>query len=402
MSFFAIIFKLKYNYGLPPKLYSLPLRLKDNQLTQDTNMQDSFKCRVIKFWKSFSEEEYQIREMMDNKADGETLINFVDSILQIAFNKIYFEMGINKEGKYELILTPEGDRARLMQLHYWLQYAPEKLWEKWNFYSSKPAHGKSGAAMEMYGIKLGENDITIYPETDNNRNKINLDIFCPRLMALDESQRYSMFLIYMDQFIGELYTMEYIGYIDFVEFKPEKEGISIIELKSVIEDTIEENAWPVFSNPSEIYSGYKMEPIENEEWTLREDIFSGYSSCTPILNEFYKGENPRFDEAKENGVIFGFLFFENTKISRDNVVTFRGEIEDKISTETAPYGIASSIGGATGFHFSYLDFIIYDFKAFIPIASKILSNYHFEEIGYSDFISGTQPVLFETLHKYSD
>ena len=63
-------------------------------------MQNSFKNRVAKFWNSFSEEESQIREMMNNKVEGETLLNFVDSILQTAFHKIYFEMGINNEGKY--------------------------------------------------------------------------------------------------------------------------------------------------------------------------------------------------------------------------------------------------------------------------------------------------------------
>ncbi len=119
-------------------------------------MPNSFKSRVSKFWESFSEEEGQIREMMDNKVEGETLLNFVDSILQIAFTKIYFEMGINNEGKYELILTPEGDRVRLMQLHYWLQYAPQHLWEKWNFYSTKPPHGKPGSTITMYDIRLEE------------------------------------------------------------------------------------------------------------------------------------------------------------------------------------------------------------------------------------------------------
>ncbi len=126
-------------------------------------MDNSFRNRVSKFWRTFSEEEYQIREMMDNKAAGETLLNFVDSILQIAFDKVYFEMGINRENKYELILTPEGDRAKLMQLHYWLQYAPEHLWQKWNFYSSKPGKATSGWKMSMYGIDLSSDDLIIYP-----------------------------------------------------------------------------------------------------------------------------------------------------------------------------------------------------------------------------------------------
>lgn len=357
-------------------------------------MPNSFKSRVSKFWKSFSDEESQIREMMDNEVEEETLLNFVDSILQIAFTKIYFEMGMSNDGKYELILTPEGDRVRLMQLHYWLQYAPQHLWEKWNFYSAKPPHGKAGATIMMYDIKLEEKDIFIYPEIDKDRNKVNIEIYSPKLMGLDESKRYSMFFVYLDQFIGEVYTMEYIGYIDFVDETLDKKSILISTLKSLIDKAIESNSWPRFDNPYEVYSGYRIDPNEKEGWKLREDIFSGYSSCTPILNEYYSGKSESFDEAKENGVRFGFLFFENVNVPRENVVTFRSGIEDKIISEIAPYGIANSIGGATGFHFSYMDFIIYDYDVFISVSKNILATYGFEELGYSDFFIGTDPVVF--------
>ncbi len=360
-------------------------------------MQETFKNRVAKFWKYFSEEEYQIREMMDNKAEAETLLSFVESSLQIAFDKIYFEMGINDENKYELILTPEGDRARLMQLHYWLQYAPEHLWEKWNFYSTRPGKEKPGSKsnLQMYGIQISEEDVTVYPEIDNERNKINIEIYSPKLMGLDEGERYSMLFIYLDQYVGELYTMEYIGYVDFVESTLDKDAVLISGLLPVIDKAIEDRQWPKFNNPTEIYSGYRMEPKENENWTLREDVFSGYTSCTPLLNEFYNGTSDRFDEAVANGVRFGFLFFENVNVPQDTIVAFRGEIEDKIVDQAAPYGIANSLGGATGFHFSYIDFIIYDYEAFMKIAKDVLATYNFEEMGYSDFKADAEVVVFE-------
>ncbi|WP_029906195.1 hypothetical protein [Prevotella sp. 10(H)] len=357
-------------------------------------MQDSFKNRVVKFWNSFSEEEHQIREMMDNKVEGETLLNFVDSILQIAFNKVYFEMGVNPEGKYELILTPEGDRTRLMQIHYWLQYAPEYLWKKWNFYSTKPAHGKKGYALKMFGTELSDEDILIYPQTDNDKSKINIKVYSPALMELDESKRYSMFFIYLDQFIGELYTMEYIGFIDFIGEEQKGKPINIAEFKSFIDDTIKTCSWSKFENPCEIYSGYRMEVNNKEGWKLREDIFSGYTSCMPLLNDFYNGKSHCFDEAEKNGVIFGFLFFENINVPRENVVNFRGDIEDKITAVVGPFGIANCLGGATGFHFSYIDFIVYDFEAFLLTVKEIISGYNFEETGFSYFKADTDPIIF--------
>ncbi|MFV0418450.1 MAG: hypothetical protein ACK5KT_06945 [Dysgonomonas sp.] len=357
-------------------------------------MQESFKNRVSRFWEAFSDEEPQIREMMDNKVEDEIILRFVNSILLIVFGKVYFEIGINDKGKYELILTPEGNRIKLMQLYYWLQYAPKHLKARWNFYPAKPPLTKSGSSIMMFGIKLDEEDISIYTKIDNERNKLDIDVYSTKLMTLNENQRHSIFFIYIDQFIGELYTMEYIGYVDFVQKKKNNDTpIKISELKSFIDNTIKNNNWPEFENPYEIYNGYRMEPNKEENWKLREDIFSGYTSCSPILDAYYNEDNQYFEEAKSEGVRFGFIFFENINIPRENIVTFRGKIEDKIVNKTMPYGIANSLGGATGFHFSYIDFIIYDYTAFLKNIKEILSSYKFEEVGYSDFSTGAPPRI---------
>lgn len=41
----------------------------------------------------------------------------------------------------------------------------------------------------MYGIEIGENDIEIYPEIENERPKVNIEIYSSKLMDLDEDQR---------------------------------------------------------------------------------------------------------------------------------------------------------------------------------------------------------------------
>ncbi|WP_255491410.1 hypothetical protein [Dysgonomonas sp. ZJ279] len=358
-------------------------------------MQESFKNRVTKFWKTFTEEESQIREMMDNKVEGQTLLNFVDSILQISFHTVYFEMGINKENKYELILTPEGNRAKLIPLYYWLQHAPAHLWEKWNFYASKPGKASPGSTISMYDINLTEDNIEIYAEVDQDRKKINLEVYAPVLMTLEENKRYSIFFIYLDQFIGEVFTMEIIGYIDFITEKSDKHAVKISGLTSVIEEAMSDDEdWPKIDNPCELYSGYKMNPTENKEWKLREDIQVGYTSCSPILNDFYGGTEEAIKGFEEDGIVYGFIFFENTNVPQENIVQFRADIEDKIMSEIVNYSVANSTGGATGFHFSYIDFIIYDIDTFLKVSKEILSHYKFEEVGFSRFVLGDKPILF--------
>lgn len=356
-------------------------------------MNKSFKERVTKFWQAFATEEAEVRSMMDNKVAGETLLDFVNNILSIAFNEIYFEMGINEEGKYELILTPEGDKAKLFQLHYWLSMAPPVVWEKWNFYSSKPGNSGFSHQLTMYDLTLHNDDVPIYYSVDTDRRKVDVQIVSPKMMTLEEDNRYSMFFIYLDRCIGEIYTMEYIGYIDFVEEIPLLPVAYMSNFKDVISNIIADNDWARPENPKGFYSVYRLDPSESKDWKLREDVQIGGTCCIPVINSYLKHDETLFRRFEKDGVVFGFLFFDNTDVPKDSIVHFRGEIEDKIIEITEPRKIAESIGGATGVHFSYMDFIIYDRDAFLPIAKDILDGYKFEQVGYSNFVYGDKPEV---------
>ena len=55
----------------------------------------------------------------------------MEGTLNQAFDEISFEMGFNGE-KYELILTPEGDKVKLFELVYFQKHAPKEVLEHWN------------------------------------------------------------------------------------------------------------------------------------------------------------------------------------------------------------------------------------------------------------------------------
>ena len=80
------------------------------------------------------EQEAQLRRMMDEDKDhtrGQELVDRVEGILNQAFDEISFEMGVGGE-KYELILTPEGDKVKLFELVYFQKHAPKEVLEHWN------------------------------------------------------------------------------------------------------------------------------------------------------------------------------------------------------------------------------------------------------------------------------
>lgn len=355
-------------------------------------MSKSFKEGVNKFWKKFIKEEASIREMIDNKTEGQKLVAKVNEVLSDAFHNAYFELGKNEAGKYELILTPEGDRATLFPLEYWKQAAPEELKEIWNFYSSKPGKPDGNFGMTMYDTSLDKENIQIYTEVDKEQQKVNLQVCSQNLLKLEENQRYNMFFIFLDQFIGELYTMEYIGTIDFLEKPIDRQTTPVGELKTLIDKNIEEEKWFPAESIIEKCSGYQMKPSEAKDWQLREDIFIGYTACIPVLNAFYNQTDELFNRFQQDGITYGFLFYKSVNVPKEQMVPFRAEIEDKILAIAKKERVADTIGGGTGFYFSYMDFIIYDKKAFMKIAKEVLAEYaYLGEIGFSDFVFGVEP-----------
>ena len=90
--------------------------------------------RTESTWKDFAQQEAQLRRMMDEDKDhtrGQELVDRVEGILNQAFDEISFEMGVGGE-KYELILTPEGDKVKLFELVYFQKHAPKEVLEHWN------------------------------------------------------------------------------------------------------------------------------------------------------------------------------------------------------------------------------------------------------------------------------
>ena len=60
-------------------------------------------------------------------------------ILNIAFYSVSFELGYNGE-KYELILTPEGDKIKLFELIYFVKHAPKEIENNWNILVGRQAN----------------------------------------------------------------------------------------------------------------------------------------------------------------------------------------------------------------------------------------------------------------------
>lgn len=124
-----------------------------------------FRERVENGWKVFAEREEELRRMMEaGKAYDrrEEIINQTESVLHLVFDEIAFEMGFNGE-KYELILSPEGDKVKLFELVYFRKHAPEEVLRYWNILVGRQPLNHIGLCTDD-GWEISGEDIQVWVE----------------------------------------------------------------------------------------------------------------------------------------------------------------------------------------------------------------------------------------------
>lgn len=360
-------------------------------------MERPFKQRVHEFWHTFSKDIQKYEKLIDRAQDKsietKEIVGEFSRLLNIAFSEPFYNVG--KAGdKYELIMTPEGNRNTLLLINYWKSQMPEDVFDNWNIFTTKPAMQNLSPTMglNMHGADVNIGDVEVYYSADDNSKKLDLQILSPKLMALSEDQRYSMLFILLDICIGELNVMQNIGAIRFVDSEPQgSKPATLIELTDKLEDEFRANGWELSTSSLDRYVTYSLK-AQNEN--LRQDVYAGFICSTDIINDYLEEQDNLFLTSFQDGVVYGFVYYNNQQIPNAEVVTFRQKVEDEIIALVEKDKIASYIGGATGERYSYMDFIIYDIDEFMPLAKKVLNNYSFSEKGYCDFIHSAKPIQF--------
>ena len=101
--------------------------------------------------------------------------------LNLVFDEISFEMGFNGE-KYELILTPEGDKVKLFELVYFQKHAPKEVLEQWNILVGRQPLQNIGLRTDD-GWDISGEDVQIWLE-EQGENSFAISAYCEKLLPM--------------------------------------------------------------------------------------------------------------------------------------------------------------------------------------------------------------------------
>ena len=340
---------------------------------------ECFRDRTENWWETFAEMEAELRQMMDDDKDhtrGAELVAQMEETLNLAFDEISFEMGFNGE-KYELILTPEGDKVKLFELVYFQKHAPKEVLEHWNILVGRQPLQNIGLRTED-GWDISGDDVQIWLE-EQGENSFALSAYCEKLLPMlreAEGRVWWMLTTLTDQILGEIPHMRYIDSFDVLE-EPKAEPSFLL---SQLPDKLREQGLELSTDPEaylESYLGYKMEPKQDPDADWRLDVMAGSTCCVPLINGYLNADNDFMDDLHADGAVAGFFCYPLDTLREEEgsqkIFDFRDKLEEVFTTDEGSE-VLTLTGGATGLYCGYVDFIAWDIQEALNMAKEFFEG----------------------------
>ena len=340
---------------------------------------ECFRERTEDWWETFAEMESELRQMMDEDKDhtrGAELVSQMQETLNLVFDEISFEMGFNGE-KYELILTPEGDKVKLFELVYFQKHAPKEVLEHWNILVGRQPLQNIGLRTED-GWDISGEDVQIWLE-EQGENSFAISAYCEKLLPMlreEEGRAWWMLTTLTDQVLGEIPHMRYIDSFDVLE-EPKAEPSFLL---SQLPDKLREQGLELSTDPEaylESYLGYKMEPKQDPDADWRLDTMVGSTCCVPLINGYLNADNDFMDDLHADGAVAGFFCYPLDTLREEEgtekIFDFRDKLEELFTTGNGPE-VLTLTGGATGLYCGYVDFIAWDIRTALNMAKEFFEG----------------------------
>ena len=340
---------------------------------------ECFRERTENWWETFAEMEAELRQMMDEDKDhtrGAELVAQMQETLNLVFDEISFEMGFNGE-KYELILTPEGDKVKLFELVYFQKHASKEVLEHWNILVGRQPLQNIGLRTED-GWNVSGDDVQIWLE-EQGENSFALSAYCEKLLPMlreAEGRVWWMLTTLTDQVLGEIPHMRYIDSFDVLEEPKAEPSI----LMSQLPDALKDRGLELSTDPAaylESYLGYEMKPNEdpNADWRL--DVMVGSTCCVPLINGYLNADNDFMDDLHADGTVAGFFCYPLDTLREEEgsqkIFDFRDKLEEVFTTDEGSE-VLTLTGGATGLYCGYVDFIAWDIREALNMAKEFFKG----------------------------
>ena len=363
--------------------------------------QRPFRIRVQEAWAAFEREEAALRALMDSDEDrGEELIARTEDILHIAFDDVSFELG-KGAAKYELILTPEGMRAKLFPLVYFARLAPAAVRAHWDIHVGRTASLSFALRRGSHAVEMKDVAVWFTQEGEG----ITLTVYCEKLLPLlkeDEDHAWWMLSTIVDQALGEIAAMRLVHDFEIMDTPKAEPSIALTDLPQALSEarlSLDSDAEDYLEHS---YLAYERDPDTSAEANLRFDVYTGSTRLPALLSTYTENDATLVNMYHANGIAAGFLAYPLTDDLRTDTTTILDFRDDLMTAlmENAGADAMTFLGGATGTDCGYLDFLAWDLRAVLDAAVHFFQKTELPWAVFHSFRQDAHPIsLFSRAEK---
>ena len=189
-----------------------------------------------KFWNYFNANKKALENFIDSDLSDYSDYNKLTDEIRKFSNLLFPEITKYANGKYVLIITPDGKFEGINDTQKLFDSKPEI--ENWII--EKFRQPKDTIQFKYDGLEYPSSDIEIFAELNSEKEKFDIQVFIKN-MDIDKQKYQTIAWLYLDNILGEFNSITKIGYVDFFNLEENKtveNGITILELRKLIDREI--------------------------------------------------------------------------------------------------------------------------------------------------------------------
>lgn len=189
-----------------------------------------------------------------------------------------------------------------------------------------------------------------------------------------------------DQLLGEIPHMRWINDFELLDAPRAVPGFLLSDLPDKLRELGKDLALDAETLLENSYVGYTREPDPDPDADWRLDVIAGSTACPPLINGYMSADDETMDALHADGVTAGFIAFSLAGFTGENrtqgIFAFRDALEAQLEKACGP-DVVRMVGGATGVHFGYVDFMAWDLqpvlfeaRAFLEASDVPAASFH--------------------------
>ncbi len=325
--------------------------------------------QIDAWWTEFAKRTDDLDSLFSRKSKWD-LPAWMQRHLGAVSESLMWEFGPSDVG-HRLAITPEHKKHLRPLVHEILRRAP-KL-PRWRFIGGRPPESVDMTRQMVEAKSRAPFAAAEVCVQRGAANSIDLAFLMPK--SADDQLAMTQSFYAAESLLGEEILDKWIGVIEPVRKKEKGYWVPLDRLHATVEasissirDQMSPNPIPARSEKAE-YVSLQLKPDgvgQRADCPGRSDMLVATTRLLEPWRYFHEGRNfysERFSRCNER---FCYVKIDYRSWPRQQIVEFRGRIEDSLEPVLESRALGTTTGGGTGWMYTYIDLVLHDVNQAIP------------------------------------